>query len=317
MLAIATKTTDWENGVHLVLRSKRKAISNRLPALEEASDRVKQPEDHRRTMIDEIPALAWSCGTDGAIDFLNQRWLDFTGLSMEQAFGWGWKAAIHPDDLGQLMDAWLDGFASQEPLQKEARLRRYDGEYRWFLFCAMPVRNQFGEVIKWYGSNTDIEDLKRSEAELLRDELEHRNANLVLREEVDSTPMFGEIVGASKALRNVLWQVSRVAPMDSTVLILGETGTGKELIARAIHRRSSRSTRPFISVNCAAIPPSLIASELFGHEKGAFTSAMQRHLGRFELANGGTIFLDGIGELQMDTQIAWLEEHFVRIFSTG
>jgi PAS domain S-box-containing protein len=317
MLAIATKTTDWENGVHLVLRSKRKAISNRLPALEEASDRVKQPEDHRRTMIDEIPALAWSCGTDGAIDFLNQRWLDFTGLSMEQAFGWGWKAAIHPDDLDQLMDGWLDVLASQEPLQKEARLRRYDGEYRWFLFCAMPVRNQFGEVIKWYGSNTDIEDLKRSEAELLRDELEHRNANLVLREEVDSTPMFAEIVGASKALRNVLWQVSRVAPMDSTVLILGETGTGKELIARAIHRRSSRSTRPFISVNCAAIPPSLIASELFGHEKGAFTSAMQRHLGRFELANGGTIFLDGIGELQMDTQIALLrvlqEREFERI----
>ena len=117
-------------------------------------------------MIDEIPAFAWSCGTDGAMEFLNQRWLDFTGLSMEQAIGWGWKAAIHPDDLGQLMNAWLDVLVSQEPLQKEARLRRFDGEYRWFLFCAVPVRNKFSEIVRWYGSNTDIEDLKRSEAQL-------------------------------------------------------------------------------------------------------------------------------------------------------
>ncbi len=101
------------------------------------------PEDHRRTMIDEIPTFAWSCGTDGAMEFLNQRWLDFTGLSMEQAIGWGWKASIHPDDLGQLMKAWLDVLVSQEPLQKEARLRRFDGEYRWFLFCAVPVCNKF------------------------------------------------------------------------------------------------------------------------------------------------------------------------------
>jgi formate hydrogenlyase transcriptional activator len=169
-----------------------------------------------------------------------------------------------------------------------------------------------GNIIRLYATGTDIDDRKQAEERT-------RNANPVLREEIDSPSMFEEIVGASKALRNVLWQVSRVAPMDSTVLILGETGTGKELIARAIHRRSSRSTRPFICVNCAAIPPSLITSELFGHEKGAFTSAMQRHLGRFELANGGTIFLDEIGELQMDTQIALLrvlqEREFERIGS--
>jgi formate hydrogenlyase transcriptional activator len=129
--------------------------------------------------------------------------------------------------------------------------------------------------------------------------------------------MFEEIVGSSERLRNVLSRVARVAPMDSTVLILGETGTGKELIARAIHQRSSRSGRAFISVNCAAIPPSLIASELFGHEKGAFTGAMQRRLGRFELADGGTIFLDEIGELPMDTQVALLrvlqEREFERV----
>jgi formate hydrogenlyase transcriptional activator len=118
--------------------------------------------------------------------------------------------------------------------------------------------------------------------------------------------MFEEIVGSSEALRKVLQQVAKVAPVDSTVLILGETGTGKELIARAIHKRSNRSSRAFIRVNCAAIPPSLIASELFGHEKGAFTGALQRRLGRFESANGGTIFLDEIGELPAETQIALL-----------
>src|ERR1700729_1834034 len=129
-----------------------------------------------------------------------------------------------------------------------------------------------------------------------------------------------EIVGESSSLKSVLQQVSLVAPTDSTVLILGETGTGKELIARAIHNLSSRSARPFIRVNCAAIPPSLIISELFGHEKGAFTGALQRRQGRFEAANGGTIFLDEIGELPMETQIALLrviqEREFERVGSS-
>src|SRR5207237_6611922 len=120
------------------------------------------------------------------------------------------------------------------------------------------------------------------------------NVNLALREQIDGYSMFEEIVGSSEALRKVLRQVTKVAPADSTVLLLGETGTGKELIARAIHKRSNRAERAFIAVNCAAIPPSLIASELFGHEKGAFTGATQRRLGRFESANGGTMFLDEI-----------------------
>jgi formate hydrogenlyase transcriptional activator len=138
-----------------------------------------------------------------------------------------------------------------------------------------------------------------------------------LREEIDRSSMFEEIVGASEPLRKVLSQVSRVAPTDSTVLILGETGTGKELIARAIHKRSNRSSRAFVGVNCAAIPAALIASELFGHEKGAFTGAVQRRLGRFELADGGTIFLDEIGDLPMETQLALLrvlqERKFERV----
>jgi transcriptional regulator with GAF, ATPase, and Fis domain len=127
-----------------------------------------------------------------------------------------------------------------------------------------------------------------------------------LREEIDQAFMFEEIVGASAALKSVLSQVSKVAPTDSTVLISGETGTGKELIARAIHKHSRRADRAFVSLNCAATPPSLIASELFGHEKGAFTGAVQQRRGRFELAHSGTIFLDEIGEIPMDTQIVLL-----------
>ena len=141
--------------------------------------------------------------------------------------------------------------------------------------------------------------------------------SVVLREEIDKTDMFEEIVGSSEALRSVLSEATIVAPTDSTVLITGETGTGKELVARAIHKRSRRSSKPFISVNCAAIPSSLIASELFGHEKGAFTGAVSRRLGRFELAEGGTIFLDEVGELTLEIQATLLrvlqEREFERV----
>ena len=159
---------------------------------------------------------------------------------------------------------------------------------------------------------TDIVDRERTNEQL-------RNEILVLREEIDSSSMFEEIVGSSKAIRQLLKQVEKVAPADSTVLILGETGTGKELIARAVHRRSKRANRAFVKVNCAAIPQSLIASELFGHEKGAFTGALQRRVGRFEAADGGTLFLDEVGELPMETQIALLrvlqEKEFERVGS--
>src|SRR5206468_3063772 len=133
-----------------------------------------------------------------------------------------------------------------------------------------------------------------------------RNETIALREELDRASMFEQIVGSSSALQKVLAQVEKVAQTDSTVLILGETGTGKELVARAVHKRSRRSGGAFIRVNCAAIPPSLVASELFGHEKGAFTGAVQRRLGRFEAADGGTIFLDEIGELPPEAQVSLL-----------
>jgi formate hydrogenlyase transcriptional activator len=186
-----------------------------------------------------------------------------------------------------------------------------NGEYRWQLIQYNPLKES-GKIIRWYATATDIDDQKKREERL-------RNENLVLREEIDRSSMFEEIVGSSKPMCQVLTQVEKVAPSDSTVLILGETGTGKELIARALHKRSKRATRAFIRVNCAAIPQSLIASELFGHEKGAFTGALQRRLGRFEAANGGTLFLDEIGELPMETQIALLrvlqEREFERVGS--
>jgi len=144
--------------------------------------------------------------------------------------------------------------------------------------------------------------------------------NMALREEIDKGSMCDEIVGSSGALQKVLSLVSKVAPTDATVLVTGETGTGKELVARAIHRRSHRSSRAFVCVNCAAVPRDLIASELFGHEKGSFTGALQRRLGRFELAEGGTIFLDEVGELPLGTQIALLrvlqEHEFERVGGT-
>jgi formate hydrogenlyase transcriptional activator len=192
-------------------------------------------------------------------------------------------------------------------------LLRHDGEFRWFLFRLTPLKDERGHITRWYGTGTDIEDRKQAEEEV-------RKENIVLREEINSTSMFEEVLGNSSALQSVLALAAKVAPTDSTVLIVGETGTGKELIARAIHKRSKRTKRSFVSVNCAAIPSSLIMSELFGHEKGAFTGAVQRRLGRFELAEGGTLFLDEVGDLPMETQIALLrvlqERQFERVGGT-
>jgi formate hydrogenlyase transcriptional activator len=405
--------------------------------LQRALQESRDSEARLRKIIDTIPTLAWCNLTDGSNDFVNRRWSDYTGLSQEEVKRVGCKVAIHPEDLPKWLDQWRALIASGAGGEIEARLRRHDGAYRWFLIRVEPLQEESGEILRWYGTNTDIEDRKRTEEKLREDEREIRritdaipqtiavlnpsgvpiyanqalldytgltiddvissdfrarifhpedlgrlhdereaallrglpfeieqralrkdgryrwffiqfnplqdahgeiirwyatgtdiddrkrneertqNENLVLREEIDRSSMFEEIVGSSEPLRRVLSQVAKVAPTDSTVLILGETGTGKELIARAIHKRSNRSGRAFIRVNCAAIPASLIASELFGHEKGAFTGAMQRRVGRFESADSGTIFLDEVGDLPPETQIALLrvlqEREFERV----
>src|SRR5205807_765286 len=238
---------------------------------------------------------------------------DYGGFTMEDVIASDFRARLfHPEDLERLREERQAALSRGLPFEIEQRARRKDGQYRWFLIRYNPFRDEQGRLVRWYATGTDIDDRKRSEERT-------QNENLVLREEIDRSSMFEEIVGSSEPLRRVLSQVAKVAPTDSTVLILGETGTGKELIASAIHKGSNRSSRAFIRVNCAAIPPSLIASELFGHEKGAFTGALQRRLGRFEAAAGGTIFLDEIGDLPGETQLALLrvlqEREFERIGS--
>jgi formate hydrogenlyase transcriptional activator len=396
-------------------------------------------EDELRTMINTLPVMAWSTGPDGYVEFLNQRWLDYSGLLMEEGIGTGWAAAIHPQDLDRTLETWQSHLKSGTVGQIETRLRSHDGTYRWFLMQAQPLRDGSGQIVRWYGTNTDIDELKQAQEQLSEDERELRvmtdaiphlinvlgpdgafiyanealmrytgftpeeiraedfrlkmfhpddfertsderadalkrgvafeleirlressgsyrwflirykplkdandvvirwyatgtdiderkraqerlqNENLALREELDGSSMFEEIIGSSEVLRAVLLNVAKVAPADSTVLVLGETGTGKELIARAIHNRSGRSKRAFIRVNCAAIPASLVAAELFGYEKGAFTGALQRRIGRCEAADGGTLFLDEIGDLQMEIQVMLLrvlqEKEFERLGS--
>ena len=271
-------------------------ISDRLRA-EEA---IRQSEKQLRDVIEGIPAIAIGIRLDGSVEFINKRAQEYAGMSAEEGLGSGWQNAFHPKDIGRYLAKKRAALASGDPFEDEVRIRcAATGEYRWFLSRAVPLRDERGAIVRWYAVATDIEDRKRAEERL-------QHENVVLREEIDKASMFEEVVGASPALQVVLSAVSKVASTDSTVLLTGETGTGKELIARAIHRKSARSARAFITVNCAAIPESLIASELFGHEKGAFTGALQRRLGRFELAEGGTIFLDELGELPLETQVALL-----------
>ena len=229
------------------------------------------------------------------------------------------RQRVHPEDkalVQQLLDrASRDG----KDFDLEHRLLMPDGSIKYVHMVSHGLSDEAANL-EFVGSVMDVTAAKRAyrEIQALKDQL-HKE-NLALKEEIDRSSMFEEIVGASPVLQDVLARIAKVAPTDSTVLITGETGTGKELIARAIHKRSQRSSRAFVNVNCAATPPSLIASELFGHEKGAFTGALQRRLGRFELAEGGTIFLDEIGELPTETQIALLrvlqEREFERVGGT-
>ena len=457
--------------------------------LQRQNERLQRSERELQEVIETIPAMAWSAATDGAAEFFNRRWLDYAGLSADQVHGWGWTSAVHPDDLSRLADYWRSVLASGEPGEFEARLRRFDGVYRWFLFRATPSLDH-GRVVKWYGTNTDIEARKTAEQaivtqnsrlqlllkltkeitsnlefrELLRaisasirevmdcdavqiwladsasgkfrlyaldfpegkgfvkegiliesvgackraletlqptirnianpqefppdlyklmvaeglktqcviplvsrgravaaltinrrtdnpflpdeidflqeasgqiaiaienclafsqiSELKEKLAQekVYLEEEIRSDMGFEQIVGNSPALKHVLQLVETVASSDSTVLLLGETGTGKELIARAIHDRSGRKNRTFVKLNCAAIPTGLLESELFGHEKGAFTGAITQKIGRLELADQGTLFLDEVGDIPLEVQPKILralqEREFERLGST-
>jgi PAS domain S-box-containing protein len=270
----------------------------------------KAAEERLRQLVDFVPQVIIVLAPDGKGIHANRVALEYTNLTLDDFQSGDVVGMVtHPDDLENVRNERARGLRAAEPFEIEARLRGKDGVYRWFLFRYNPLV-EHGSVSRWYATGTEIEARKQAEERVQKE-------NLALREEIDKTSMFEEIVGESLALQAVLARVAKVAPTDSTVLITGETGTGKELIARAIHKRSRRASRAFVSVNCAATPATLIASELFGHEKGAFTGALQRRLGRFELAEGGTIFLDEIGELPAETQIALLrvlqEREFDRV----
>ena len=279
--------------------------------LKRAQMKLRQDEEEFRQIADASPQAIIVFSADGRLLYANRFSLEYSGLSQDDFRVAGWRERIyHPDDIENFDDERRKGLALGAPFESELRILRADGQYRWSRIRYNPLLDHDGNVTRWYATRTDIEDRKRAEEQM-------KNENQALRDEISSASMFEEIVGLSKAIKSVLHQVARVAPTDSTVLITGETGTGKELVARAIHKRSARSVRPLVAVNCSAIPASLIASELFGHERGAFTGALQRRQGKFELADGGTIFLDEVGELPSDTQVALLrvlqEREFERV----
>jgi PAS domain S-box-containing protein len=311
-----------EGARHIALIAIERQRSQAALAL--ALEKIKTNEESLRLIVDSIPGQIAVMTAGGEVELVNRQILEYFGKTTEELQNWATSNSFHPDDILRTIDAWTRALETGQPFEFENRGRRADGVYRWFHVRARPLRDAEGRIVRWYVLATDIDDRKRSEGELgkafeeikrLKDRL--HDENVALREQIDQVFMFEEIVGSSPALKTVLSSIVKVAPTDSTVLITGETGTGKELIARAIHKGSRRAGHAFISVNCAAIPSSLIASELFGHEKGAFTGALQRRQGRFELAHSGTIFLDEIGELPAETQLALLrvlqERQFERV----
>lgn len=328
LFGVGQVVSDSSGGMRLI------GTTTDVTGRKQAEDYLRESEARFRILADAVPVMIWMTGTDKLCCFFNKPWLDFTGRTIDQELGVGWTAGVHPEDLQRIFDVYLPAFEARQPFNIEYRLKRADGEFRWVLESGVAQYTPQGEFTGYIGSCIDITERKRSEDEVRRSEAALQSAydeikalkerlyreNLALREEIDQASMFEEIVGTSVALQRLLCRVMKVAPTECTVLITGETGTGKELIARAIHKRSGRAERAFVSVNCAAIPSSLIASELFGHERGAFTGAVQRRLGRFELAEGGTLFLDEIGELPAETQLALLrilqEREFERVGGT-
>jgi PAS domain S-box-containing protein len=269
----------------------------------------RESEGRFRIVADSAPVLIWMSDTDKLCNFFNKPWLDFTGRTLDQELGNGWAEGIHPDDVRACFHTYITAFDARQPFAMQYRLRRHDGEYRWISDNGVPWYDPSGAFAGYIGSCVDIteqklaqEALAKSYAEIkdLKERLEAESD--YLRTEIKVNQLHGEIIGRSPALKKVLHQVEQVAPADCAVLISGETGTGKELIAQEIHRLSRRKDRLMVLVNCAALPSALVESELFGRERGAYTGALTSQVGRFEVANNSTIFLDEVGELSMEVQ---------------
>jgi PAS domain S-box-containing protein len=266
-----------------------------------------------RTLADDAPVMIWVSGPDTLCTWFNRRWLEFVGHGLDHEIGNGWADGVHADDREACLRAYTAAFEARAPFSMEYRLRRHDGAWRWILDHGTPTFTPDGAFAGYLGSRLDVTEQKEAklglesalvEVQKLRDQLQMEN--VLLRREVEERLEQGAVVGQSGAVRHVLEQIEQVAATDSTVLLVGETGTGKELFASRLHERSARHLRTMVRVNCAAIPATLIESELFGREKGAFTGALARQIGRFEMADHSTIFLDEIGDLPSEVQVKLL-----------
>jgi PAS domain S-box-containing protein len=282
--------------------------------------------------------LALAGSTDGLWDwdllsdsvFYSDRFREILGYSSQEFPGTidSFRSRLHPEDAEAIWAAMQRHLQARVPYKVEYRLRKKSGEYLWFLARGQAIWDTEGKAIRMCGSIQDITERKQAELNLetalseiqeLKEKLEVERAYLL--EEIKLEYNYENIIGQSDGLKYVLYKVEQIAPGDTTVLVLGETGTGKELVARAIHGLSPRKDRALVKVNCATLPSNLIESELFGHEKGAFTGAHARQLGRFEVANGATLFLDEIGELPLELQPKLLrviqDGEFERLGSSG
>jgi PAS domain S-box-containing protein len=288
-------------------------------ARRDADNALKSSERRFRTLADNAPVMIWMSGPDKLGTWFNRQWLQFVGQPLEHELGAGWVENVHPDDRAEVVRAYETSFDAREPFTMEYRLRRHDGEWRWVLDSGAPNLQDDGGFAGYFGSCIEVTEQKRDvqRAEQSPDRLHSETA--YLRREVKDL-RGGLAAGRSAAIKRVMEMIDQVAPTDSTVLLVGETGTGKEFLASRIHELSARRTRSMVRVNCAAIPAALIESELFGRERGAFTGAMSRQVGRFEIADRSTMFLDEIGDLPIDVQVKLLrvleERQFERLGSS-
>jgi PAS domain S-box-containing protein len=286
---------------------------------------LRASQERFAAIADSAPVMIWMCNADKQCTWFNRRWLDTTGRTMDEALRRGWLDAAHPDDMESCVETFATAFETHRPFSLEWRLRRADGEWRWIAGTASPCFASEGSFTGYIASCLDITEQKDAQLGIDKARLEVRRLREQLRSDTGTVRREGVersddiVVGQGAAARRVMELIEQVAATDSTVLLLGETGTGKELCAAQIHERSTRRARGMVRVNCAAIPSTLIESELFGREKGAFTGALARQIGRFEVADHSTIFLDEVGDLPAEVQVKLLrvleERRFERLGS--
>ena len=273
-------------------------------ALRESERALRDSEERLRLALKSGRMGVWDWDRRGKVRKWSKEYFLIMGLlpfSVEPSYR-VWAQCVHPDDLPTAKAAVEEAMAEKKEYRCEYRVVWPDGTVHWVVARGEPICDEDGECIRLMGVLVDVTERKHAEEEIRRLKERLEAENIYLRTEVSGVHRYGELVGQSEGIGKVLQQITQVAGTDMTVMVLGETGTGKELVARAVHGQSGRRERPLVKVNCSALPGELIESELFGHEKGAFTGATARQVGRFELADGGTIFLDEVGDLPLKLQ---------------